>query len=393
MLPEKKLDVAVSEAVSQRLVTHLREDTTDLAEHDLFVPVADFVSPERAAAEVALLKSLPTVVAHASEIRNNGDFLTREILDMPLLIVRQTDGRAQVYLNMCRHRGGRVEQAATGNKRVFMCQYHGWSYDRDGGGLRTVPYESSFEKIERGCNSLIAFPTEERHGLVFAVLSQTPAPALADYLGDAVDEQMAPWQLDASSVVLDKTFVMDINWKLIMDGAIDIIHPRFLHPGGVGDLIESNVGVFKDYGRHCQHFGARTKLKALAKSEATVSGGSKYIGSNLVIYPNSMMIAAPEHVEFWTVWPCVGHPGRSLTHLRFLVRDAILDDALLARVNKSWEILQRAATEEDWPMERFIQQNAEAWPHGTYRYGRSEVACAHLHRQLQSDLDEAARKA
>jgi hypothetical protein len=99
-----------------------------------------------------------------------------------------------------------------------------------------------------------------------------------------------------------------------------------------------------------------------------------------------MMIAAPEHVEFWTVWPCVNNPGRSITQIRFLVRDAILDDALLARVNKSWEILERAATQEDWPMERFIQQNAEAWPHGNYRYGRSEVSCAHLHRQLNKDL-------
>lgn len=393
MQPEKKLDIAVNEAVSQRLVTHLREDTTDLAEHDLFVPASDFVSHDRAASEVAVMKSLPMVVAHASEIRDNGDFLTREILDMPLLIARQSDGKAQVYLNMCRHRGGRVEQAAQGNKRVFMCQYHGWSYDRDGGRLRTVPFESSFEKIDRGCNSLIAFPTEERHGLVFAVLSEQGATALAEYLGAEVDAQMAPWQLEASSVVIDKTFTLDINWKLVMDGAIDIIHPRFLHPGGVGDLIESNVGVFKDYGRHCQHFGARTKLKALAKAEAGFSGGSKYIGSNLVIYPNSMMIAAPEHVEFWTVWPCVGQPGRSITQLRFLVRDAILDDALRARVDKSWEILQHAATQEDWPMERFIQQNAEAWPQGQYRYGRSELACAHLHRQLQRDIDAAAGQA
>src|SRR3546814_12150998 len=94
---------------------------------------------------------------------------------------------------------------------------------------------------------------------------------------------------------------MDINWKLVMDGAIDIIHPRFLHQNGVGKLIETNVGVFREYGPHGKHFGARTKLKAMAKGGSSVEGGSKYIGSNLVLYPNSMMIGAPENVELWKI--------------------------------------------------------------------------------------------
>src|SRR3546814_6929049 len=39
---------------------------------------------------------------------------------MPLITARHSDGSVQTYLNMCRHRGGRVEQDARGNKRVFM---------------------------------------------------------------------------------------------------------------------------------------------------------------------------------------------------------------------------------------------------------------------------------
>ena len=103
-----------------------------------------------------------------------------------------------------------------------------------------------------------------------------------------------------------------------MDGASDIIHPRFLHPGGVGNLIESNVGVFRDYGRHGQHFGVRSKLKTLVKSNADVNGGSRYIASNLIIYPNAMMIAAPEHIESWEICVAGARPSaRSTVHLRF----------------------------------------------------------------------------
>ena len=383
------LDIQVDADVVSRLVDHLRHDTTDLAGDDLFVPIAHFTDRTRAQAEIALLKRLPLFVAHRSELPNAGDFVTREILGMPLIVARQSDGGLRAFLNMCRHRGGRVEQETSGNKRVFMCRYHGWSYERDGGGLRHVPYENSFDAIDRDTNGLIAFRAEERHGLVYVDLSNDESRSLGDWFGAEVDAQIAPWNLQDSQIVIDKTFTMDINWKLVMDGAIDIIHPRFLHQNGVGKLIETNVGVFKEYGRHGKHFGARTKLRAMARDGSALDGGSKYIGSNLVLYPNAMMIGAPEHVEFWTVWPDLDNPARCTVQIRFLVRSEILDENIEKRVHKSWEILEQAATQEDWPMERWIQQNAAAWPHGSFRYGRSELACAHLHRQLARDLDGA----
>ncbi|NGY04338.1 aromatic ring-hydroxylating oxygenase subunit alpha [Solimonas terrae] len=384
------LDIEVDADVVSQLIEHLRRDTTDLAADDLFVPVSHFVDAQRARAEIALMKRLPLLVAHCSELPSPGDFVTREILGLPLIISRQSDGGVRAYLNMCRHRGGRVEQDAAGNKRVFMCRYHGWSYERDGGGLRHVPYETSFGSIEREQSRLIAFRCEERHGLVYVDLANDATRTLADWFGPQVDAQIAPWRLQDSRIVIDKSFTMDINWKLVMDGAIDIIHPRFLHQNGVGKLIETNVGVFREYGRHGKHFGARTKLRTMAKDGSALDGGSRYIGSNLVLYPNSMMIGAPEHVEFWTVWPALDRATRCTVQIRFLVRSDILDEQIEKRVHKSWEILEQAATQEDWPMERWIQQNAQAWPQGSFRYGRSELACAHLHRQLARDLDGAA---
>lgn len=383
------LDIQVDADVVARLVDHLRNGTTDLADEDLFVPISHFTDPARAQAEIALLKRLPLLVAHRSELPQPGDFVTREILGMPLIIARQDDGSVRAYLNMCRHRGGRVEQDASGNKRIFMCRYHGWSFEREGGALRNVPYEQSYGPIDRAESALISFRAEEYHGLIYVDFSNDATRTLTDWFGPQVDAQIAPWGLADSQIVIDKTFTMDINWKLVMDGAIDIIHPRFLHQNGVGKLIETNVGVFRQYGPHGKHFGARTKLRTLAEQGDALALGSKYIGSNLVLYPNAMMIGAPEHVEFWTVWPSLESPTRSTVQIRFLVRSEILDEHIEKRVHKSWEILEQAATQEDWPMERWIQQNAQAWPHGVYRYGRSELACAHLHRQLARDLDGA----
>ena len=385
-MSQTTLDVRINPEVVQEMVTHLLHETTSMADHDIHVPVDHFVNPERARAEIALMKTLPLAVAHCSELPEPGDFITRTVLGMPLILARQADGSVHTFLNMCSHRGGRVEIAEKGNRRTYTCRYHGWSFDAKGGGLRAVPYQSSFDPIDRESHGLERFKTEQRHGLVFVDLSNNTARSVADYLGPEVDAQLEPWQLDQSVIVIDKTSTLDVNWKLVVDGATDVMHPQFLHPEGVGELIESNVGVDRNYGRHAQHFGARKKLRTLLEQGVAPELGTKYIASNLVLYPNMLVITAPEHIECWTVWPHED-PGKATVNIRFYVRKAILTPEIEARVQKSWSILQHAAVEEDWPMEEWIQQNAKAQPRGTFRYARSDVTAQHLHRQLARDLD------
>src|SRR3546814_18589008 len=122
--------------------------------------------PPRSTRTYTLFPHTTLFRSHESEWPAPGDFITRELLGMPLITARHSDGSVQTYLNMCRQRGGRVEQDARGNKRVFMCRYHGWSYERDGGGLRNVPYEDSFEPIDHAHHGLQRFRTEARHGLI-----------------------------------------------------------------------------------------------------------------------------------------------------------------------------------------------------------------------------------
>lgn len=378
--------VLLSQNVIQTMIRHLEDTTTDLAPNDIHIPADQFVNPRRAQAEIALMKRLPLLVAHRSELPHPGDFVTRTVLGMPLVISRQKDHSVRVFLNMCRHRGGQVESQPSGNRRVMTCRYHGWSYDSEGGSLRTVPYESSFDAIDRSSHGLVAYKTEEAHGLIFVDFSNDPDRTLRGYLGPDVEAQVAPWQLENSVIVLEKQFSLDVNWKLLVDGAIDVLHPQFLHPGGVANLIETNVGIDVSYGRHAQHFGARTKLRTLIKEGRAHELGTKYIASNLMLYPNAMMIMAPEHIEFWTVWPSED-PNQASVTIRFFVRQEILNEEVVARIHKSWAILENAAVNEDWPMATSIQQNCRARPDALLRYGRSEIAAQHLHRQLARDID------
>lgn len=378
----------MNDDVADLLAEHLRAGTTEVSDTDLRVPISHFVSEERAAAERELMARLPVIIGHGSELPPRGGFLTREVLGVPLIVVRRADGGVGGYLNICRHRGGQVESEACGTKRIFSCRYHGWSYGRDDGRLRGVPYDDFYTHVDKERHGLHAIRVEERHGFLFADLSGRQDWDIDDWLGPEVDAQLAPYGLDGAEIFLDRSFTLDINWKIVLDGAIDVLHPMFLHPHGVGKLIETNTSVWRRYGRHGQSFSPRTRMGEKARAGEEVDASFRYMGSNLVLYPNSMVISTPDHVEFWTVWPDVHTAGRSTTQIRFLVRPEKRDERVEARMQRSWEILEQAATDEDWPMERTIQRNAEAHPHGTFLYGRNEQSCQHLHRELAADLGE-----
>ncbi|TQM69736.1 phenylpropionate dioxygenase-like ring-hydroxylating dioxygenase large terminal subunit [Actinomadura hallensis] len=377
---------AINESVAQRLTRHLREGTTDMGEQ-LRVPVSHFVSPEHAARERKVLMRRPLIIGRGSEIPKKGNFITREVLGIPLIVVRKADGGVASYLNICKHRGGRVENAESGSKRFFTCNYHGWSYSCETGRLRGVPYDEFYTYVDREEYSLNTVQTTEWQGFLFVNFGDAEQP-IEDWMGPEVKAQLEDMGVADSVIYMHKSFTLDINWKLVLDGAIDVLHPKFLHPNGVGKLIETNTSVWREYGHHGQSFSPRTKLSKIVEAGEEPEAAWKLIGSNLFLYPNSSVIPTPDHVEFWTVWPDPENPGRSTTEIRFLVRPDVLDERMEARINKSWEILKQAAMEEDWPMEETIQKNSEAWPYGSYLYGRNEQPCQHLHRRLAADMAE-----
>src|SRR4051812_19895872 len=86
------------------------------AERGLPAPARDFrldvgmyTSPEIARAERRVLfRSQPLVVAHASEIASPGDYVTLDVDDVPIAVVRGDDGIGRAFVNACRHRGTRL---------------------------------------------------------------------------------------------------------------------------------------------------------------------------------------------------------------------------------------------------------------------------------------------
>src|ERR1700740_1312158 len=84
-------------------------------------------------------------LAHETELPNPGDFVTRTMGHVPVVIVRDNDGSVHAFLNSCRHRGSKVCRADSGNARHFVCPYHGWTYERSG-RLVTTTFDKHLPK-------------------------------------------------------------------------------------------------------------------------------------------------------------------------------------------------------------------------------------------------------
>ena len=366
---------------------NLREETIQQESDVLRLPVELYTSPARAAQEIALFKTVPVVVGHHSEL-SPGGFLTRDVLGVSIILVRREDGTPAGYINMCAHRGGKVEQAESGSKRLFMCQYHGWTYNRDSGDLRNVPFGEDFGEIDRTCYGLRKVRVEERHGLLWADLSNNRDLTVSGFLGDEIDAQVSTLDLADTTLFAHKHLRLAANWKLVVDGALDGLHVKFLHPNGVSNYFPTGRNVYLKFGRHGRTFAPRKRMERLVKEGGAledITDLRRYMSSNIRVYPNVSCIQAPDHIEFWTVWPSTD-PSACTIDIRFLVPTDRLDDECAERVNRSWEVLEQAALKEDFPMEISIQDNANANSGAYFTYGKNEFQVRHLHDCLASDL-------
>src|ERR1044072_5948389 len=136
-------------AVARKLLAQIDNRTTALTDGVYRNPVTDYTCPRQAACERALFfDDAPINIGLSALLPRAGDWMTHDYAGVPLLLARRDDGSLAAFLNVCRHRGGRIVEGSGSRARSFSCPYHGWTYGLDG-ALIARPEEASFPAIDR----------------------------------------------------------------------------------------------------------------------------------------------------------------------------------------------------------------------------------------------------
>jgi phenylpropionate dioxygenase-like ring-hydroxylating dioxygenase large terminal subunit len=374
-------DPATNVEIRKRLQQHIEAGTTDTAAGEIEVDPVKYFDPAWAARErEAVFGRTPIVVAHASELPDPHDFRTVSVAGTSVLLVRQEDGSVRAFANRCRHRSAPVATDPGGNRRVFSCPYHAWSYNSDG-SLRAVTYEKSFGDVGDASRGLVRLPCEEHRSLIWVITQPGTTIDVRDYLGPEMDHVLSSYALDG--YVHQHTLKYDepANWKIILEAALDNYHLRFLHPKTVGKYFHTNLHTFDQMGRHGRFVTARKAIRRLwdMPDDTPID---PYVIVGIYLWPNCLLVGQPDHFELWSFFPDPASPGQSRTEIKFLLPGHVTSDEDREFLMRNVAILTQALDDEDMPMSREIQDNLDRSGTTTMIFGRNEPMDQLVHRGL-----------
>ncbi len=349
-----------------------------------------YTDPERLATEMsALFRGRALTVALSADVRSTGDCLATEVAGVPLLLARGEDATVRGFLNICRHRGGRVFTGRGRPGRAFKCPYHSWAYDLDGELLGQPLARDAFEGLERCEFGLVRVPVAERFGLIMARLgSGEPIDVEAELHG--AGPEIRNFDFDSWRFLDERSGVFDANWKLIHDTFTESYHVFSLHRNTLAPDLLSTPFVGENFGPHTRGAVMRKEVTKLLEQPESEWELKPYASIVYLLFP-SVIINLPMsgHAEFWEVYPEPDDPHRTRVTVRFYVPREPAGDEERAFWDSNVRFTQKVVFEEDFRQQQDIHRSLRTGLMPEVVYGRNEPALIHHHEQIAAALGAA----
>jgi glycine betaine catabolism A len=164
-------------------------------------------------------------VGHDCEVPNPGDYLTVQIGEYPVVVVRDRSGELHAFHNACRHRGSRICSAERGTATRLVCPYHQWTYHLDGRLFSARDMGVGFDRSKYGLHVVHCTSVG---GYIFVCL----AKAAPDFepIRRHIEPYFLPHNLRQSKVAFETTIVEKANWKLVWENNRECYHCSANHP-------------------------------------------------------------------------------------------------------------------------------------------------------------------
>ncbi|CDO89102.1 hypothetical protein AWC29_11550 [Mycobacterium triplex] len=366
--------------LTRRVLKHFENDSLDTVGEVWNEPREAFVGRDRFDADLRMLHGVPHVVGWAGEVATPGSYTTKDVMGVPVLLVRGRDDRLRAFVNGCAHRGAQVATDC-GTTRMFTCPYHGWAYALDG-RLTGAPARKMFTGEIEG-RGLTPLPVSERGGLI--VVGLAPGVEVDGVLGE-VEEPLSEYDFATRHHAETRRFEIATNWKLAVDVNFEGYHFPYVHADTL-DPIATNNSVCDVYGRHNRWAFPFREIVGF-RDQPETDWPEHFFGTVVYgLFPSCVLVEAPASYQMLRVYPG-RNPGESIVYLTYGSPTPVITDQEREWYRMSMDAVCNVLCNQDFPMAEACQRGLEAGVPEVL-FGRNEPMLHHLATVWQQAVESA----
>lgn len=263
----------------------LKTVQSDLQPTPVVIPVEAYISADYARDEKEKLwAKVWQVACREEELPNVGDYVTYDILDQSVIVVRSATDQISAYYNVCRHRGRRLTKGC-GNTSRFTCKFHGWQWNIQGENEKVLDEQDWGDALNADNLKLGTIKTGTWGGYVF-INFDPQSETLEEYL-QSVPAWLDPFEIDKMRYRWRQWLYFPCNWKVALEAFIESYHVPATHP----QLLK--FGATKSWSRA---HGKHSCMGLGTLGEDMAGGGTTAINTKAGIDPRKLIADFMQHL-------------------------------------------------------------------------------------------------